>query len=192
MNPEELSAITACQNGDQERFSFLYDKYVDAIYAYAFRQTYQKELAEDLTSQTFLQALRRIETYQADKGNFSTWLYQIARNLVYQHFRSYRPTLTIDEVWEVAGKADVVKEAEQGRQLAIIKEYLESLRPSQQEVLRLRLWEELSYEEIAAITGKSESSCKMSFSRAIRQLRTELAYLVAPLLIIITTHNFIV
>ncbi|MEK9181005.1 MAG: sigma factor [Patescibacteria group bacterium] len=80
MENSESELIIACQKGELENFGQLYDQYIDKIYRFIYYRTRHKETAEDLTAQTFQKALEGVCGYNAGRGRFSSWLYQIARN----------------------------------------------------------------------------------------------------------------
>ena len=99
MEPPEISSLVErCQRGDLEAFDPLYRHYVKPIYGYVLRRTLQRELAEDITSQTFMKALERLRQYSPSKGPFAAWLYGIAKNAITDHFRSHRPHTDIEDV----------------------------------------------------------------------------------------------
>ena len=66
-----------------------------------------------------------------------------------------------------------------------VKEYLQKLDPEKREIVIMRIWDNLSYEEISEILGKSEASCKMSFSRVMAQLRKDISLTSLILLLLI-------
>ena len=166
----ENEIIAQCKKGDLEQFSKLYDKYIDQIYRFILYKTCNKETAEDLTSVTFLKALEGINGFNPDKASFKTWLYQIARNNVIDHFRSNRETVDLEDAWGVQSLTDVAKETEQKLQLKQIEKYMKELKPEQREIVLLRVWEGHSFAEIAAITGKTEAATKMMFKRSMDSL----------------------
>lgn len=174
MTSDESSAIAACQAGDLSQFDPLYRQYVERIYAYIYRRTLVRQTAEDITSVTFMKALRSIQQFDAAKGTFSGWLYRIARNAITDHYRSHREVSDIDDVWDLSSDNDVHREAEAGIDYDQIREALASLEPAKRDILLMRLWDGLSYAEIAAITGKTETNCKVTFSRTIAALRKDL------------------
>ena len=182
---DEKAAIEQCQRGDTEAFGLLYDVYAQRIYRFIYFKTMHRETAEDLTSQTFFKALESFPAFNSQKGTFSAWLYCIARNTVIDHFRTLHPTDDLDSVFGLAGKQDVALEIDNREQVNKIHSYLDKLTAQQRNVIIMRLWDQLSYREIAEITKTSEASCKMSFSRAVGILRQNLAPLIASLLILL-------
>lgn len=172
INEQEI--IAACQNGQLERFGELYDAYIKKIYEFIYFKTTHKETAEDLTSQTFFKALEKINLFSFEKGSFAAWLYQIARNTVIDHYRTKKDASDIEDIWDLDDKSDIARDLDAKDKLEKVEKYLATLKQEQREIIIMRVWQEMSYQEIADALGKSESSCKMMFSRAITTLRNEM------------------
>jgi RNA polymerase sigma factor (sigma-70 family) len=79
-----------------------------------------------------------------------------------------------EDIWDLSDKEDIERDADVSLRLEGVKEYLGRLKTEQREIVVLRVWEGMSYKEIAEATGRSEDSCKMMFSRTIRRLRDEM------------------
>jgi RNA polymerase sigma-70 factor (ECF subfamily) len=171
---DEQSIIHSCQTQDLREFARLYDRYHEPIYRYVYFRVFDRATAEDLTSQTFLKALEKIRTYDPQRGAFGAWLYRIARNTVFDHLRALRPTSDLAEAEDLPADDDVAKRAGGRVELAKIRTALASLDPLKRDIVLLRLWDGLSYAEIAAIVGKSEGNCKVMFSRTVQGLRIKL------------------
>ncbi len=180
------AAVAACQEGDLTQFAQVYDAYIQKIYNFIYYRTIHKETAEDLTSTTFMKALEKIGSFDAGKGSFSSWLYSIARNTLIDHYRTDRKTKSIENFWDLKSKDDVEHDVGVYRQLEDVEQYLAELKPQQRSIVIMRVWDGLSYAEIAEITGASEASCKMNFSRTIRQLRNALGGLTAIIISIMS------
>lgn len=171
---QEQSLIASCQAGTLEDFDPLYREYVKPIYVFLYRRTLDRQAAEDLTSVTFMKALEKISQYSASKGNFGAWLYRIARNALTDHYRALRPHEDIESVWDLGSDEDVVSGVENRLAFEKAKAALGKLDASKREIVMMRLWEGLSYQEIAQVTGKTETNCKVIFSRTMDALRKEL------------------
>ncbi len=175
MDSTELQHIQACQAGDLSHFDALYSAHIDAIYRFLYRRTLVKEIAEDLTSITFMKALESIRSYNSAKGELRTWLYRIARNSLIDHYRNpARSTVRIENVWDLSSDDFPDENANKSIDIAALHSALQHLKPLQRDVLMLRLWEGLSYKEISRITQKSEGSLKVLVSRAIDDLRAQM------------------
>src|SRR5438093_10240655 len=87
--------VHSAQRGDTSAFASLYDRYVDVVFRYVLFRVGDRELAEDVTSETFLRALRRITSVSYQGRDVGAWFVTIARNLVLDHVRSSRFRLEI-------------------------------------------------------------------------------------------------
>lgn len=160
--------------GDADAFTELYERYVRRIYDFVYFKTHHQQTAEDITSQTFLQVIEKISTFNPKKGNFSAWVHRIARNLTFDHFRGTKPTENIEDIWSLSGDDDLVKNADTSVKLDKVREVLQTLNAKQREVVLLRLWHGYAFKEIADITGGTEAACKMQYRRGMENVRKEL------------------
>jgi RNA polymerase sigma-70 factor (ECF subfamily) len=175
MNSIEEKAIENCKAGQLDDFEILYDKYFQKIYAFIYYRVGHRETAEDLTGLAFMKAIENINKFKV--GTFSSWLYKIARNNVIDHYRTDKSKLHVDinDAFGLGCLDQGLSTLDNTVVVAQIKEFLESLPTLQRDIILMRVWDELSYKEIAEIVGKSEDSCKMAFSRAIGKVRAEFA-----------------
>ncbi len=178
---DDRNLIEKFKNGDKESFSLLYDKYVDKIFKFIYFKTSHKETAEDLCSQTFIKALEKLNDFTFNSNTyFSAWLYTIARNTVIDHYRKNNKSknnINIDDVWDITDNTDILSDVEFKEKTEIIAKYIKKLNSEQREIIMLKIFEDLSYKEIAEILDKNEGACKMSFCRAIKTLRKEMPLL---------------
>jgi len=174
---------------DTKTFEAQYDAYVRKIYKYLYYRTQHRETAEDLTSQVFLKAFDKLGSFDESKGGFSAWIYAIARNALTDHYRSARSEVDVDDVWDLRSDEDVARDAEARERVEALRPYLQALPKEQRELVFMRLWDGLSYAEIAAIVGKSEDACKMAFSRTIARLRKDVPS--ALFLLMLFTHRIL-
>lgn len=170
------------KEGQTDKFGLLYDKYIRQVYDFIYYKTQHKETAEDLTSITFAKAMKGLNGFK--EGNFRAWLYRIARNSVIDHYRAKREERNINDFWDLADRIDLEVDTENKLKIEELNKYLKSLQPEQREIIILRLWQGLSYAEIAQITGKKEPSCKMMFGRTINKIRQEAPWALIVMLLI--------
>lgn len=170
-----MEIVTRAQAGDAEAFGLLYDRYVDVVYRYVYYRVANATLAEDLTSETFLRALRRISSYTWQGRDFGAWLVTIARNLIADHFKSGRYRMEVATSDLVEAGADRREEGPENEVLtnitnAALLEAVKQLNAEQQECISLRFLQGMSVAETAHIMGKNEGAIKALQYRAVKSL----------------------
>lgn len=147
----------------------IYQRYSQIIFHFLYVRCKDSELAEDLMQDTFLRALEAIDTYDAS-CKISTWLCQIAKHLLYQHWeKSNRARLEeLDE--ELEASNDTEQHAIARLELTDVWDRLQSLPPDMRKVIELRVLSDLSYKEIGGMLGKSENWARVNFYRGKRLL----------------------
>ncbi len=179
---DDTALASLARTGDTAAFGELYDRYLDKIYRFIYYKTFSKEIAEDITSDVFHKAFERFASFNPEKGNFSQWIYRIARNAVIDHYRTHKKNLPIEDVFDLGVDDSTVGDHDTLLTMKHIQKYLETLTAKQRELITLRIWEEKSYREIAEIIGGTEDSVKMAFSRTMKDLREKCGPL-APLML---------
>jgi RNA polymerase sigma-70 factor, ECF subfamily len=153
-------------------FGILYEKYFDRIFNYLYRQTDDEDLAADLSSQTFFNALKNLHRFQYRGLPVSAWFYRIAANEVNKHYRSKNThrVFSVEElrVKELVEQASEEWDEELVHQLMI---YVKELPTDMLHVLELRFFEDKDFKEIAFILEITESGAKMRTYRALDRLR---------------------
>jgi RNA polymerase sigma-70 factor, ECF subfamily len=183
MVKELKNAVSDAQKGDLASFGIVYDHFIQKIYDYIYYRTRHKQIAEDLASLTFTKALNNINDYSPNKGELSAWLYRIARNSLIDYYRTSRSTSDINDAFELGTESNFASDLDSQAKLDEVKAYLNQLPKEHRDLVVMRVWDNLSYAEIAQITGKSEASLKMSVSRILTKLRSEV---VAVLIVYLT------
>ncbi|MBO8196330.1 sigma-70 family RNA polymerase sigma factor [Streptomyces oryzae] len=168
-----MDLVERAQDGEAEAFGRLYDQYSDTVYRYIYYRVGGRATAEDLTSETFLRALRRIGTFTWQGRDFGAWLVTIARNLVADHFKSSRFRLEVT-TGEMLDANEVERSPEESvlesLSNAALLEAVRKLNPQQQECVTLRFLQGLSVAETARVMGKNEGAIKTLQYRAVRTL----------------------
>lgn len=169
--------VELAQQGDREAFAQLYDAYVDTVFRYVYVRIGQRSLAEDLTSETFIRAMRRIDTFTWQGKDIAAWFVTIARNLIADHVKSarFRFEVTTADMRDADERVDapdteVLTRLRDDRLVSAIKE----LGPDQAECIALRFLQGLSLADTAKVLGKSEGAIKQLQLRATRALRKAL------------------
>jgi RNA polymerase sigma-70 factor, ECF subfamily len=168
---QEREIIERSRN-DPRAFGELYEKYFDRIFNFVYRQTDDEELAGDLCSQTFINALNHLSSFQFRGVPFSAWLYKIASNEVNKHYRKNKgkKVFSLEElrVKELIESSDAEWDEEQVAQLL---QFMKDLPTDMLQVLELRFFEDKDFKEIAFILDITESGAKMRTYRALDKLR---------------------
>lgn len=165
--------VTLAQQGDAEAFGLVYDAYVDSIYRYLYYRVGSHALAEDLTSETFLRALRRLDSFTWRGTDIGAWFVTIARNLVTDHAKSSRFKLEVPTAdMRDADRADEgIEDEVLGRlQSASLLGAVRRLKADQQECIVLRFLQGLTVAETALVMGRSQGAVKQLQLRAVRAL----------------------
>ena len=145
-------------NGKNEAFDTLLNRYQSKLYSYIFYVVHDEEVANDLFQETFLKALVRIKEGQyTSSGKFYAWITRIAHNLVMDYFRNKEQENTVSndeteyDLLNSIRLADHTVEDQMlvDQSLNDVKKIMGSLPESQSEVVRMRLYEEMSFKEIA-------------------------------------------
>ena len=184
LDKNELQAIKKCQSGNTESFGILYDKYIKKIYDFVYYKTMHKETAEDLVSDIFIKALDKINSFDAQKGSFNSWIYRIARNTVIDHYRTQKKDKNIDDVWDLSSNEDIAVDVDVRAQMEKVQEHLSKLKAEQRDIVVMRLWQGMSHKEIADVLEKNESAVKVAYSRLISQMRKEVLLLILTWIVI--------
>jgi RNA polymerase sigma-70 factor (ECF subfamily) len=185
----EEALIKRVQEGDTNAFGSLYDSYIEQIYRFVFYKTMHKEIAEDIVSDVFIKAFAGISSYTPKTGaSFSAWLYTIARNKVIDYYRSKKTAVNIEDLFDIPHDAEIVENADAKELLSKIGTHLKTLNAKQREIVFLRVWEDMSYKEISKIVGGTEESVRMSFSRAMSDIRTRFGLLAAVVIFLLAAR----
>lgn len=170
--------LVARAQKDSESFGILYDVYMKQIYAFILKRVGNVETAEDITSQTFEKAFRKLKDFRWQDVSFSAWLYRIAANNVTDYYRrkGRRRQTDIDSVPELRdGKEPVDVAVSKRLFFEKIQEILPSLDDDDQTVLSLKLFSEKTNEEISEVTGLKKSHVAVRIHRAMKKLRLVLS-----------------
>lgn len=160
---------------DPAAFGQLYDRYAGQIYRFVRARVRDDGLAEDITSEVFLSALRHIKGYRDQGRPFSCWLYRIAVNAVASHYRSQRSPLSLDDHLDLVSPLLDPSEEVVGRErMSSIWEAVDRLPPQQRAAMILKFSEDMTMEEVGAVLGKSPAAAKLLIYRAMGRLRREL------------------
>ncbi|NLP52599.1 RNA polymerase sigma factor [Bacillus sp. RO1] len=163
------------KRGDEHAANELISLFYPSIYAYVYKQTQQKELSMDLTQEIFIHMLQSIGGYEGKKASFQTWLYKIATYKIIDYFRSrhYRYDRSSESLaeMEVVEKVDFTVELEFKEEVEKVASLINEMEVRSQDILRLKLFAEQTFAEIAATLGSPEATVKTKYYAAIRKIK---------------------
>ncbi|MBQ9459105.1 MAG: sigma-70 family RNA polymerase sigma factor [Oscillospiraceae bacterium] len=178
---EEKELITACQRGDEAAFEALIHLHEKKIYALCRRMCRDEDDALEAAQDTFLAVWRGIGSFRADAA-FSTWLYRLATNACLDLLRRSKKRaldVSLDDEESPVDPADTAPTPEEALERAetrrLVNEALGALSDDYRQILLLRETEQLSYSEIADVTGLELGTVKSRINRARLALRNYLA-----------------
>ncbi len=169
--------IEKAKKGDQVAFTFLLDHYWNEVYGFMLKRTENETDAEDITIETFSKAFDKIATYNPE-FQFNTWLIAIAKNVHIDMLRKKKSThfveITDEEDQQAYNVADTSPSVEDAliteQNLSQLLQYIKELKPHYQEVIQLRYFQEMSYQEIAEQLDEPLSNVKIKLLRAKKLL----------------------
>ena len=149
----------------------IYKDYFNTVYKYLFCMTHNSDISEELTQETFVKAVNKINTYEG-KCDISVWLCQIAKNLYFDYLKKNKKTFNIDDYlvnFEEQNnlESNVIKEEEK---ISLYKQ-MQKLDEKTREVMYLRITGELSFKEIGTILNQTENWARVTFYRGKQKLK---------------------
>ncbi len=161
---------------DKEAFMEAYDLYVDDIHRFVYFKVGSSEEAKDITSVVFLKAWQYILKENLDRErSLRALIYKIARNAIIDHYRQAknREVSMDDSVVERPDEDhDLIKELEIDSDLEMVKKALGKIKDEYREILIMKYINEMSFAEIAEITGKSKGNARVISCRALKALKS--------------------
>jgi RNA polymerase sigma-70 factor (ECF subfamily) len=153
-----------------KEFTQLYSKYYPKLIYFTNRICNDPQKAEDLSTDSFMIALDKIEKYDREKSQFSTWLFTIAKNLTLQDIKNEKKTISLDIEFDEEGttmkdfiqeeESDLVVQDISDRKAEIMKKHMTSLKEPYKTVIEMREIQKMAYKDIADQLGKNLSTIK--------------------------------
>ena len=164
--------MEAVKNGELQQATLLFERYHKRIFNFLARMTMDRDLAEDLTQNVFLRLIKYRTSYR--EGNrFQSWIYQVARNVFSDHYQAtknkFSDFVDVDKISD--RMADHEEGEEQDEKERLLHRSMAKLTDEQRELLVLTRFQQLKYEEVAAIMDTTLANIKVKVHRAIIKLR---------------------
>ena len=163
--------MEAVKNGDLQQASVLFDRYHKRILNFLARMVLDRAIAEDLTQNVFLRMIRYRTSYRT--GNrFQSWIYQVARNVFSDHYQANKNRKSDFDVEKLRDTMmDPEETTEQHEREETLRRSMARLSEEQRELLVLTRFQQMKYEEVAAIMETTVANIKVRVHRAIAKLR---------------------
>lgn len=163
------------QTGHEESANKLVTKYYKEMFAFAYKQFSDEHLAYDLTQEIFVRVLQSISNFDGGKSSFRTWLYRIASNhcIDYVRSKSYhagQQTSYVEEI-DIDGTDNVIEQLVVKEDMNRVNELLEQFDLEGQQIIRFKLFMEMTFQEISGLLDLSESTVKTKYYTILRKLR---------------------
>jgi RNA polymerase sigma-70 factor, ECF subfamily len=170
---EEVVLIKKAKR-DPTAFAPIYRKYLEQVYYYLFARVGERQAAEDLTAQVFLEVLEGLASYRED-GNFAAWLFTIARRRAVDYHRQRKSEVQLQVAEEVKDPTqDVLANTLAAEDLHSLQHLVASLNEDERELLRLRYAAGLKFADMAILLKRKESTVKMNLYRLLARLKSQM------------------
>jgi RNA polymerase sigma-70 factor (ECF subfamily) len=173
---QEQEIIGQVLGGDRSAFADLVEKYRGPIFNLAYRMTGSREDADDLTQETFIRVYQNLRRYDRSR-KFFTWLYTISINLIRNHLKK-----NARDVSHLAANSSSLEHQVQGHEsgegdmlsndrMIRLQQVIRNLPVDLREVIILKFVQDLTFEEVANVTGDSVSAVKMRIYRGLEKMK---------------------
>ncbi|RIW18125.1 sigma-70 family RNA polymerase sigma factor [Algoriphagus lacus] len=185
IGPQDSELIAQYRNGSQAAFDVLVDRYQSKVYTTIFLIVKDQDVAEDLLQDVFVKVVQTIHSDKySEEGKFQPWLMRIAHNLAIDHFRKAKryPTILMEDGSNVFNSLQFAETSVEDHKvkeetLEMVKKLIEELPEAQKEVLVMRHYLEMSFQEIADQTGVSINTALGRMRYALIHLRKKMKQL---------------
>lgn len=171
MTDEEL--VKRFLKGDESSFNLIVKKYQQKIYWHARRLTGNHFDADDILQEVLMVIYEKLQDYKFESSLY-TWIFRItytrSLNLINKNKVKRFFSIGEEEMPDISGNEDVVRDVENREKLRLLDKVLKELPIKQREVFVMRHFDELSYEEIAEVTGKSIGGLKANYFHALNKV----------------------
>lgn len=170
----DQALMLAVRDGDLDKLGVLFERHHRRLFNFLLRLTGSRQLSEDLVQEVFVRILKYRQSYRGE-NQFTTWMFQVARNARIDHARQ-SPAQNADDgqgLWDIPCPSPTPAEnAEQQERMRILLNALSQLPEERREILLLRGFQGLKFEEIAQVLDCPVNTVKWRAFKAIRELRT--------------------
>ena len=147
-------------------FNKLYELYFKDIYRYIYSKSGNESIAEEITQETFYKALKRINEFDEGTDDIRRWLFVVAKNTYYSYCRKHNKLFPKENLPDIPVDVNFVEKIVEKETAIQIQEYVNTLSSTYRDVFTLRIYGELSFEDIGKLFGKSDVWARVTYYRA--------------------------
>ncbi len=169
------------KQGNRKAAEELYDDLSRKAFGFFYTRTGSREVAEDLSQDIFVRLVKRIESFDEEKGRFEVWFWRIARNMLVDHYRlkkatpfSAFPDQTLEAI-SVTHEPDI----DDRLQYQKVQEYVKKMGEKEYKLFELRYVAQMAYRDMSKLLGRSEGSLRIALMRIREKIRDELTPVLA-------------
>jgi len=164
--------MLSVRDGDVGQLGVLFERYHGMLFDFFCRMLGNRTAADDLVQDVFFRILKYRRTYR-DDSHFTTWMFHIARNARFDHFKKYRAEVLFpEEGFDIPGRGPFPSQQfEKEQETVMLKRAMQKLPDEKRELLILARYQELKYEQIADLLGVDVGTVKVRVHRAVKELR---------------------
>lgn len=161
---------------NKEIFTKIYDTHVEKIYRFIFLKVSSQDIAQDLCSQTFIRAWDRFKDDSGGIDSPQAFIYQIARNLVIDHYRERGKAqfVQIEKLPIIDPRTDIEEKSLQDSDFGDIRAVMANIRPEYQDIVTFHYIEQLTVPEIAKMLNKTEGNVRVTLHRALKSIKSKI------------------
>jgi len=182
LGPEDGVLITSYRNGNEAAFNLLVDRYQSKVFTTIFLIVKDHDVAEDLLQDVFVKVLHILNSDKYnEEGKFQPWVMRIAHNLAIDHFRKAKryPTILLEDGSNLLNSLSFAEDSSEEQRikeetLAWVRDLIEELPEAQKEVVILRHYMDMSFQEIAEQTGVSINTALGRMRYALNHIRKKM------------------
>jgi RNA polymerase sigma-70 factor (ECF subfamily) len=169
----DLELVSEVKQGSQSAFSELVRRHQKGLFRLVWRVTRDQALAEDVVQESFVKAYQKISLFE-ERSSFKSWLYRIGINTAHNSLRSRRnDQVSIDDI-SISGKAEGERALVYRDLQALVTKEMTSLPERQRTALQLRVYEDMSFQEIAVIMECPYDTAKANYRHALMKMKAAL------------------
>lgn len=172
-NSEELKIlIEQAQNGSKHAFKEIFDSLSDRFFAYIFSRTSNRDDALDICQESFIDLWKSLKRFKyISDQSFRGFLFTIIKRKLYHYYKNKQKIISLDKLDE----KQLVQPAPEQNNCQYVLQHIDTLTSGHQDIIRLRYWSQMTFNEIAAVLNITESAAKVRHHRALQKLKINLS-----------------